>query len=108
MGARHVGDDHVRVQLRVECPRSAVLIGGCDEPFRSLAYDAVPAEANDACFVLQIAEGSLPRSEMRLVHLMAKILVTEGMQKAHTLRRGEDEVEPAYRSESLLLELATA
>ena len=101
---RHVGDDHVGVQVRILGSRCAVLVGGRDEPRGVLADDASRAAPDDAGLVLEVRERRLPRRRMRLVDSPAGLLVAERVQEADALRDGEDEVEAGDRAELLLLE----
>ena len=105
-GAGHVGDDHVRVQLRVLGAACAVLVGGGDEPFRVFALDAVSSLAHDAGLVLEIGERGLPGGEVGLVDLVADVLVAERVQEADALGGAEDEVVAADRREPLRLQPA--
>ena len=101
--AGHVGDDHVRVQLRLLRPRGAVLVGGGDKALAVLARDAAGAAADDARFVLEVGERGLPGGGVRLVDRPPGLLVAERVQEADALRDGEDEVEAGDRAERLLL-----
>ena len=101
---RHVGHDHVGVQVRILGSRCAVLVGGRDEPRGALADGAARAAPYDAGFVLEVREGGLPRRRMRLVDNAPGLVVAEGVQEADALGDGEHQVEPGHRAEGLLLE----
>jgi hypothetical protein len=99
-----VGDDHVRVQvwiLRAACPVSE---GGGDEAARPLPHPPALATPRDAGFPLEIGKCRPPGRLVRLRHRPTHLLVvSEGVEEAHTLRAGEDEVEAGHRREPLLL-----
>src|SRR6266498_1023947 len=90
--AGHVGDDHVRVQVRVLRARGAVLVGGGDEAGAALADDAVLALAGHARPLLEVGERRLPGGEMRLVDGVPYVLAAERVQEADALGGREDEV----------------
>ena len=102
--AGHVGDDHVRVQVRLLRARGAVLVGGGDKALAVLARDAAGAAADDARLVLEVGERRLPGGGVRLVDRPPGLLVAERVQEADALRDGEDEVEAGDRAERLLLQ----
>jgi hypothetical protein len=60
-GAGHVGDDHVRVKVRVLRAARPMLVGGGDEAFAALADHAVLPAAESAGLVLEVGERGLPR-----------------------------------------------
>ena len=106
--AGHVGDDHVRVQVRVLRAARAVLVGGGDEAVAVLAVDAAGAATDDAGLVLEVRERGLPGGDVRLVDGAARLLVAERVQEADALRHGEDEVEAGDRPKRLLLQAPLA
>src|SRR5688572_9359095 len=100
---RHVGDDHVGVQVWILRAIRSELVAGRDEPFGVLANDAVSSPARDASLVLEVGHGGLPGSGVGLRDGELSLVVAEGVEKADTLRRGEDEVEAGHRVELFLL-----
>ena len=105
-GLGHVGDDYVRVQMRVLGAAGAVLVGGRNEPARVLAVDTVPAAAGDARFVLEVSDGRLPGRQVGLIDGPTGLLVAERVQQAAALGDREDEVEASDRRELLRLHAA--
>ena len=89
---RHVGDDHVRVQVRILRSRRSVPVRGGDEPGAAFANDAVLALARHARLTLEVAERRLPRGEVRLVDRVRDLSAAERVQQADALRRREHEV----------------
>lgn len=102
--ARHVGHDHVRVEVRVLGAARAVLVGGGDEAGGVLALDAVLAATGDAGLVLEVGERGLPGGDVGRVDGETRLLVAEGVEQAHALGDGEDEVEAGDRAERLRLD----
>jgi hypothetical protein len=99
----HVGDEHVRVQVRVLRTRGAMLVRGHDEAGGALADDAVSAPASDAGLRLEVGEGRLPGVRVGLHDRQPGLFVAEGVEEADALGRAEDEVEAGDGSEPLLL-----
>ena len=103
-GTRHVGHDHMRVQMRVLRPARAVPERRRDEPLTMLAAGAAMAAPDDAGLALEVAERRLPRGLMRLADLAANPLVVgERVQQADALRAREHEVVPRNRCQPLRL-----
>ena len=104
VGAGHVGDDHVRVQVRVLRPRGAMPERRRDEALAVLADRAAVAAADDARLALEIAERRLPGRLVRLADLAPHLLVVgQRVQHADALRAREDEVVARDRREPLRL-----
>ena len=102
--AGHVGDDHVRVQMRVLRARGAMPERRRHEPLAVLAHRAAVAAAHDAGLALEIAERRLPGRLVRLTDLAPRRLVVgERVQQADALRAREHEVVPGHRREPLRL-----
>src|SRR6266508_1101777 len=102
--AGHVGDDHVRVQVRVLRARGAVLVGGGDEALAVLAADAPGTAADDTGLVLEVGERRPPGGGVGLVDGPAGVLGAARVQQADALGDGEHEVEAGDRAERLLLQ----
>ncbi len=105
---RHVGHDHVGVQVRILRSRCPVLVGGRDEPRCALADEAARASPNDAGLVLEVGERGLPGCRVRLVDHVAGLIVPESVQEADALGDREDEVEAGDGAERLLLQSSGA
>ena len=105
---RHVGDDHVRVQVRVLRPAGAVLVRGGDEADRMFAAASLRPATDHARLVLEIGKRRLPSGQVRLIHRAPRLLVAKRVQQADALRHAEDEVEAGHRRQLLHLQLALA
>jgi hypothetical protein len=84
---RHVGDDHVRVQVRVLRPARAVLICGGNESNRMLAAPPLRPTPDHARLVLEMGERRLPSTRVRLTNGATDLLATKRVQQADALRR---------------------
>jgi hypothetical protein len=105
---RQVGDDHVRMQMRLGRPARAVLVGGSQEALAALPAVAVLPPACHARLRLQESERRPPSRAVRLRNLTTRLLVAERVQEADALRRREDQIEPGDGGELLLLPPAPA
>jgi len=97
--AGQIGDDHVRVQVRILRARGAVLVGGGDEPGPALAHHAVLSFAGHARIALEVGERRLPGRQVRLVDRVPNLRASERVEEAHAFRRREDEVVTSDRRE---------
>ena len=103
-GAGEVGDDHVRVQVRILRPRGAVSERRRHEALAALADCSAAAAAHDARLPLQVGERGLPGRLVRLADLASHpFVVGERVEDADALRAGEDEVVAGQRCQPLLL-----
>ena len=96
IAASHVGDDDVRVQVRILRPARAVLVRRGDEARTSLPNGPASSAAHDARLILQVRQRRLPRRLVRLDHSQSRALVPKGVQQTDALWRSEDEIEPGH------------
>jgi len=83
LGAGHVRDDDVRVQLRVAGPRQPVPVRRRHEPIAAHSQCAVPTTPRVARFPPDVRERCLEGSLVRLEQRRRHVLVADREQHAH-------------------------
>ena len=92
-GANAVGDDHVRVQMRVAGASHLVRVHAADEPLRADDVDSIGASASEAFMPLEVVESGADRALLGGEDLLAQLLVPDREQHTDGLRCGERQVE---------------
>ena len=95
VGAEHdVGDEHVRVELRIAGPRRPMPERRRDQPAARNHVDAARPAARHAGRPLDVAERLGDRPIVRVTDRAAQLVVADPEQHADALRRRERQVEP--------------
>ena len=91
--ANGVGDEHVRVEVRVACATRPVAEGGCHEPVASNLLDATMTAPGPRRVPLQVAERGIDGEVVGLGNHGSDVSLGEPEHDGHGLRRTEGQVE---------------